>query len=61
MLDVVQTRARVELAFRNNSLVIAGDVRLVQSVRAISVGIPKSSRDLRRHLREMRMSRHRLA
>ena len=33
--------ARVELAFRNNSLVIAGDVRLVQSVRAISVDIPK--------------------
>ena len=40
--------ARVELAFRNNSLVIAGDVRLVQSVRAISVDIPKPWQDLKR-------------
>ena len=42
--------ARVELAFRNNSLVIAGDLRLVQSrsVRAISVDIPKPWQDFKR-------------
>ena len=42
--------ARVELAFRNHSLVIAGDLRLVQSrsVRAISVDIPKPWQDFKR-------------
>ena len=33
---------------RNNSLVIAGDVRLVQDVRAISVDVPKSWHNLQR-------------
>ena len=34
--------AKVELAFRNNSLVLAGDVRMVQDVRTISVDVPRS-------------------
>ena len=34
--------AKVELAFRNNSLVLAGDVRMIQDVRAISVDVPRS-------------------
>ena len=38
--------ARVELAFRNNSLVIPGTVRLVQHVRKISVDIPRSWQSL---------------
>ena len=34
--------AKVELAFRNNSLVLAGDVRLIQDVRVISVDVPRT-------------------
>ena len=33
--------AKVELAFRNNSLVLAGSVRMVQDVRTISVDVPR--------------------
>eukprot|EP00435_Cladocopium_sp_Y103_P033238 s948_g8.t1 len=34
--------AQVGLAFRQNPLVISGDVRLIQNVRAISVDVPRS-------------------
>jgi hypothetical protein len=37
----------VELSFRNNSLVVSGDIRMVQSVRAVSVDVPRSWHDLR--------------
>ena len=33
---------KLKLAFRNNSLVLAGDVRMVQDVRTISVDVPRS-------------------
>ena len=33
--------ARVELAFRNNSLVLAGAVRMIHDVRVINVDVPK--------------------
>ena len=39
--------ARVELAFRNNSLTISGNVRVVQHVRKIGVDIPRSWQSLR--------------
>ena len=39
---------RVELAFRNNSLVISGDVRMVHAVRAINVDIPRSWQNLKK-------------
>ena len=40
--------ARVELAFRNNSLTISGNVRVVQHVRKIGVDIPRSWQSLRK-------------
>ena len=39
--------ARVELAFRNNSLTISGNVRVVQHVRKIGVDVPRSWQSLR--------------
>ena len=38
--------ARVELAFRNNSLTISGTVRVVQHVRKIGVDVPRSWQSL---------------
>ena len=40
--------ARLELAFRNKSLMISGSVRVVQNVRKISVDIPRSWQNLGR-------------
>ena len=37
----------VELGFRNNSLVVEGDIRMVQNVRAISVDIPRAWQNLK--------------
>ena len=37
----------MELSFRNNSLVVSGDIRMVQSVRAVSVDVPRSWHELR--------------
>ena len=37
----------MELSFRNNSLVVSGDIRMVQSVRAVLVDVPRSWHDLR--------------
>ena len=42
--------ARVELAFRNNSLTISGTVRVVQHVRKIGVDVPRSWQSLRKGL-----------
>ena len=39
--------ACVELGFRNNSLVVEGDIRMVQDVRAISVDIPRTWQNLK--------------
>ena len=40
--------ARVELAFRNDSLTISGTVRVVQHVRKIGVDVPRSWQSLRK-------------
>ena len=40
------TGACVELGFRNNSLVIEGDIRMIQNVRAVSVDIPRTWQNL---------------
>ena len=39
--------ARIELGFKNNSLTLEGDVRMVQAVRTVSVDIPKAWHDLK--------------
>ena len=39
--------ACVELGFRNNSLVVEGDIRMVQDVRAVSVDIPRTWQNLK--------------